>query len=245
VRRLARALGWPCAEIRPSDFLKRGLDNIYVVADEIFTDLMDLSRTVIFFDEMDALVQSRNVPLDVTRQFLTTCMLPKLAELHDQAHSAFFVATNYRATFDEAITRPGRFDLLLFVGPPNWTEKLGKLADMVASTSTGRQLIGDGKAIPQFQDLLKQWAQEAFLAEKLDRFTYDELKTLVDELLKSTAERSSLTAAIEKLDKTTFVSTVQTWSDKYIILRELASPSEKQNENYSNYLVDRSASRRQ
>ena len=54
VRRLAKAVGWPCVEIRPSNFLQRGLDNIYVVADEIFEDLVDLSRTIIFFDEMDA-----------------------------------------------------------------------------------------------------------------------------------------------------------------------------------------------
>ena len=126
VRELARSIGWPCVEIRPSNFLKAGLEHIYESADEIFADLMDLSGTVIFFDEMDALVQSRAAPLDVTRQFLTTSMLPKLAELHDQGRVLFFVATNYRTTFDEAVIRPGRFDLLLFVGPPSWGGEVEK-----------------------------------------------------------------------------------------------------------------------
>lgn len=140
VRTLAQGLGWPCVEVRPSTFLHRGLENIYVVADEIFDDLMDLTGAVIFFDEMDALVQSRDKPLDATQQFLTTSMLPKLAELHDQGRVVFFVATNYRKTFDEAITRAGRFDLLLFVGPPSWGEKLKGLNKMITSTPLGREL---------------------------------------------------------------------------------------------------------
>jgi len=253
VRRLAKAVGWPCVEIRPSNFLQRGLDNIYVVADEIFEDLLDLSRTIIFFDEMDALVQSRTMPLDATRQFLTTCMLPKLAELHDEARSAFFVATNYRATFDEAITRPGRFDLLLFVGPPSWTEKLTKFENMVTSSPAGKKIVGsdDDRAralASELKKVLEQWAKDAVLIEELDRFTYDETKTLLEELLRTsglTTASADVAKAVQNIDKTTFVSLVQNWSEKYIILREVPTSSEKPNDNYTNFVADQSMSRRQ
>jgi SpoVK/Ycf46/Vps4 family AAA+-type ATPase len=62
VRAFAREIGWPYIEITPSHFLRKGLEQIYVQADEVFDDLMDLKGVVILFDEMDALVQSLKPP---------------------------------------------------------------------------------------------------------------------------------------------------------------------------------------
>jgi ATPases of the AAA+ class len=123
-RALAAKLGWPLLLIDPSQFLSKGLENIYSRATEIFRDLQDLSAVVVLFDEMDALVRTRDGGrVDLTSQFLTTSMLPKLASLHDQASLVFLFATNYQADFDLAIKRPGRFDVLLCVGPPPLEQK--------------------------------------------------------------------------------------------------------------------------
>ena len=59
VRAVADRLGWPYVEITPSSFLDQGFERIFVRANEIFRDLMDLYDVVVFFDEMDALVASR------------------------------------------------------------------------------------------------------------------------------------------------------------------------------------------
>jgi SpoVK/Ycf46/Vps4 family AAA+-type ATPase len=249
VRRLATAIGWPCVEIRPSDFLRKGLDNIYVVANEIFEDLLDLSSTVIFFDEMDALVQSRSVPLDVTRQFLTTSMLPKLAGLHDEGRSLFFVATNHRTGFDEAITRPGRFDLLLLIAPPSWSEKLNNLQAIVGDSPRGKKYLKgletDEKAtlIQKLRGKIEQWAAKEHLNEKLDRFTWGETASFLEELLRGQGDESSLEHAIAALDKDRFISLVQTWTEKYIILRDTSASG--QNDTYTNFLLDKAASRLQ
>jgi SpoVK/Ycf46/Vps4 family AAA+-type ATPase len=108
VKAIARRIGWDFVPINPSDFLKRGLPEIYVQSNEIFRDLRDLQHAVVFFDEMDAMVQRRvgqegTPQLDVAQQFLTTSMLPNLADLRGNGKVLFFVATNYRQTFDEAI----------------------------------------------------------------------------------------------------------------------------------------------
>lgn len=254
VRRLATAIGWPCVEIRPSDFLRKGLDNIYVVANEIFDDLLDLSSTVIFFDEMDALVQSRSVPLDVTRQFLTTSMLPKLAGLHDEGRSLFFVATNHRTGFDEAITRPGRFDLLLLIAPPSWGEKLLNLEAIIRESPRGKKYLKPMEAdektaeektklIEKLRGKIEQWATKEHLNEKLDRFTWGETASLLEELLREPEDKQTLADAIKSVDKDRFVSLVQTWTEKYIILRDTSVSG--QNETYTNFLLDKSASRLQ
>lgn len=130
VRAIAEEIRWPLVELNPSHFLRGGLENIYSQADEIFNDLEDLSQSVVFFDEMDALAQRRGEQVDVTRQFLTTSMLPKLSRLHDASRVLFFMATNHLRSFDEAITRPGRFDLLVHVRPPLWSDKVKHLESM-------------------------------------------------------------------------------------------------------------------
>ena len=126
---IADDLGWPLVEITPSDFVKGTLANVYLQADEIFDDLMDLSGVVVFFDEMDALVQTREgeTQLDMASQFLTTSMLPKLTRLHELGRVIFLMATNFQDRFDAAIKRAGRFDLLLCMGPPTVSEKLERL----------------------------------------------------------------------------------------------------------------------
>ena len=52
-------------------------------------------------------------------RMLTTAMLTQLNDLRRQQACIFIVATNRLRSFDAAVTRPGRFDLLLFVGTPN------------------------------------------------------------------------------------------------------------------------------
>ena len=101
VRELARSVGWPCVEIRPSNFLKDGLEHIYESADEIFVDLMDLSRAVIFFDEMDALVQSRTAPLDVTRTIFDDEHVTKAGRtvmIREESYSLSRPTTEQRST---------------------------------------------------------------------------------------------------------------------------------------------------
>jgi hypothetical protein len=147
---IAEYLGWPLVVITPSEFLGKGLEQVHAQVNERFHDLLDLQRAVVFFDEMDALAQTREGddsnanghkgsrilqfveqlqrggrggPLDVTRLLLTTSMLPKLSSLWDQKRVLFLMATNHKQQLDPAITRPSRFDLLLCVPPPSWARK--------------------------------------------------------------------------------------------------------------------------
>ena len=52
-------------------------------------------------------------------RMLTTAMLTQLNDLRRKQSCIFIVATNRLRSFDAAVTRPGRFDMLLFVGTPN------------------------------------------------------------------------------------------------------------------------------
>jgi MoxR-like ATPase len=188
VSQVAKELGWPLIKIDPSHFLKQNLDKIYIQAGEIFTDLMDLAGVVVLFDEMDALVQTREADVyqDTTAQFLTTFMLPKILALHDHGRIIFFMATNFQHKFDQAIKRPGRFDLLLCMGPPSFAAKLNAL-----SKFTGEANPTDNVAAAK---LLSQYADaEPQLRAQLELYTFDEFKSLVRALR---ADHKSLASSL-------------------------------------------------
>ena len=60
---------------------------------------------------------------DMFARFLTTSMLPMLAELYEQRKIIYFVATNHIGYFDEAIKRSRRFDARIFVPAPSYAKK--------------------------------------------------------------------------------------------------------------------------
>ena len=125
VQRVADHLGWPLVVLDPSVFAEEGLPLIATVASRVFSKLLELEDTVIFFDEMEALMHARSDAAGSFEQkFLTTSLLPKLQELADRAACIFFVATNHFETIDRAVQRPGRFDFRLQIMPPSYEEKL-------------------------------------------------------------------------------------------------------------------------
>lgn len=157
---------------------------------------------------MDALAQKREEGIDVTRQFLTTSMLPKLSMLHDEARVLFFMATNHQRNFDEAIKRPGRFDLLICMAPPLWTEKVKKLEKFW----TGTKEKGD---VGFVQARLAEWVPSNHrLAEVLDLFTFSEFKSFLESIRKG----ETLKTAITRTDEAEFNGNVQEWGENYIAL---------------------------
>jgi len=227
---IAEWLGWPLVVITPSEFLSNGLEQIYVRVHEIFEDLMDISAAVILFDEMDALAQTRgNVQLDVTRQLLTTSMLPKLANLWNQGRVIFFMATNHKQQLDPAVTRPGRFDLLLCVGPPPWDKKLAGLAVVLENVHI------DG--LPTIQKVLKSLSKAASTQKQLDMFTVAELRSFLEHLRRRKGS-ANLSSALENLDNREFESIVAQWAKTTIALSRGSALTKE-------YKEDRGASRRQ
>ena len=89
---VAADLHWPLVEIDPSHFLQSSFQNLYVQAENIFEDVMDLCGVVVFLMKWMPWCRSEmpKQPLDTESKFLTTYMLPKLAKLHDRGQIVFF-----------------------------------------------------------------------------------------------------------------------------------------------------------
>jgi len=127
VRATAAAIGWEYVEILASHFVADGLPNVHRQANILFTHLMEIDHVIVFFDEFDELVRHRDGDGDTFGRFLTTAMLPKLAELWKSRRVLFFVATNHIELFDDAVKRNERFDALFFIPPPAYGAKVTEL----------------------------------------------------------------------------------------------------------------------
>ncbi len=132
IRLLADTIGWDYVEIHASHFVAEGLTQVQKTADRIFKQLLELDHGVVLFDEIDELVRERDMEKDAFGRFLTTSMLPKLAELWQARKILYFVATNHINYFDSAIIRSQRFDALTLVSPPSFESKISCLATLLS-----------------------------------------------------------------------------------------------------------------
>jgi hypothetical protein len=132
VKALARSIRWDYVELHASHFVADGLPNVQKTADQIFKRLLELDHSVVLFDEIDELVRAREIEKDAFGRFLTTSMLPKLAELWEARKIMYFVATNHIEFFDPAITRSQRFDAVLFISPPSFELKKRRLEELLS-----------------------------------------------------------------------------------------------------------------
>jgi hypothetical protein len=202
-RSVADAIGWDYVELHASHFVADGLPNVQRTADAIFNKLMQLDRTVILFDEIDELVRARGKEPDAFGRFLTTSMLPKLAELWKARKVIYFVATNDIRLFDPAVTRAQRFDASVHVAPPSFKSKLKRITKVLeassihvkATTFTHQEVE---KALGHAAKLEKKESTPTELPIKyvLGKFLlvrYDQLEELAFAIKKSLPRRTTVT----------------------------------------------------
>ena len=97
---------------------------------------------------------------------LTTAMLTAINDLRRNRKCIFFIATNRLRAFDSAITRPGRFDMQLFVGTPNLDSRVSQFEEKLMSTVDTRSRE---KAVEAFRSFLQVvWSQDVMFMNFLE-----------------------------------------------------------------------------
>ena len=115
---IASRLGWPFVELFPSRLAATGTGGLAASLREAFAELAELDELVLFIDEVEEIATTRTgastAELGVTNELL------KLIPAFRQHDSRLLVcATNAVHSLDSAFLRPGRFDYVIPVGPPD------------------------------------------------------------------------------------------------------------------------------
>ncbi|XP_057738710.1 calmodulin-interacting protein 111 isoform X2 [Arachis stenosperma] len=91
----------------------------------LFAKARTNAPSIVFFDEIDSLAVTRGKESDgvsVSDRVMSQ-LLVELDGLHQRVNVTVIAATNRPDKIDPALLRPGRFDRLLYVGPPNETDR--------------------------------------------------------------------------------------------------------------------------
>ena len=163
---LAERMGWDFVVIDTAAFLADGLTNVASRIRYVFDRLGALSECVILFDEIEEFCLDRETPgLGMESRMLTTAMLTAINDLRRAKKSVFFLATNRLRAFDSAITRPGRFDMQLFVGTPNKVARVIQFEQkLVGIDETAKE-----NAIEAYRNFLEEvWTGDAMFMNYLE-----------------------------------------------------------------------------
>ena len=91
---------------------------------QVFERARQVAPCIIFFDEIDAIASRRGYDINRTTERMLNQMLAEMDGLQDIKGIVVIGATNRPDILDPALLRPGRFDKLIFVGPPDEKARL-------------------------------------------------------------------------------------------------------------------------
>ena len=162
---------------------------------EVFKKARQVSPSIIFFDEIDALAPARGTSGDshvidnVLNQILTE--MDGLEELKDVVVMG---ATNRPDIVDPALLRAGRFDRLVYIGEPTFEDR-----KKIIHIHT-RFMPLEGSALEEIMQLLEGYSEEAIgeLVEKLGKdrvLSIDEVKA---QIIPDVNAKSGITLGIRR-----------------------------------------------
>ena len=117
---IAGRLGWPFIELLPSK-LESGDDSLSAELRLAMTDLLQLDRAVVFIDEFDEIASARE--RNPATKGVVNELLKMIPSFRSTPGHLLVCATNFVAGIDAAVLRPGRFDLVIPIGPPDLTAR--------------------------------------------------------------------------------------------------------------------------
>ncbi|RNL60802.1 GNAT family N-acetyltransferase [Nocardioides marmoriginsengisoli] len=135
-RAIASRLGWPFVEIYPSR-LSSHPHGLAIGLRETFARLDLLERVVVFIDEVEEIVSERSTPAASEpgrgAHGVVNELLKLVPAFRERDSRLLICATNSVRSIDSAFLRPGRFDYIVPVGPPDdvgrraiWTSLVGR-----------------------------------------------------------------------------------------------------------------------
>ena len=130
---VAGRLGWPFVEVFPSQLSGVDAHGRAGALRELFDRLLYLDNVVVFIDEVEDIASARQTRPET--HVIANELLKLIPHFRDGGSRLLVCATNSVRELDHAFTRPGRFDYLVPVGPPDATARAGIWA-RYASTIT-------------------------------------------------------------------------------------------------------------
>ncbi|WP_084960996.1 ATP-binding protein [Thermoactinospora rubra] len=116
-RAIASRLGWPFVELLPSRLADDG--NLAAALRSAFAQIAELERVLVFIDEVEEIAAVRGDRPGSGGHGITNELLKLIPGFRERDERLLVVATNAISSLDPAFLRPGRFDYVVPIGPPD------------------------------------------------------------------------------------------------------------------------------
>lgn len=135
---VASRLAWPFVELFPSRMASDARGGLAAALREAFTELAELAAVLLFIDEVEEIATARTEGAATPGHGVTNELLKLIPGFREHDNRLLICATNSVRSLDPAFLRPGRFDYVIPIGPPDaaartaiWQRYLGPAADSV------------------------------------------------------------------------------------------------------------------
>lgn len=135
---VASRLGWPFVELFPSRLAATGDEGLAASLRSTFADLAELESVLLFIDEVEEIAGTRSGGAHDPGHGVTNELLKLIPGFREHGDRLLICATNSVSSLDSAFLRPGRFDYVIPIGPPDpaaraaiWSRYLGPAAAVV------------------------------------------------------------------------------------------------------------------
>lgn len=121
--KLAEEIGFNFYQIKPSDIQSKWVNASQENIKQLFEEAIKNAPSIIFLDELDALVPNRN---DSGINHMNTSAVNEfLAQMNNIGDDGVFIigATNRPNAIDTAILRAGRLDKIIYIPPPDFNAR--------------------------------------------------------------------------------------------------------------------------
>jgi SpoVK/Ycf46/Vps4 family AAA+-type ATPase len=194
---VAGRLGWPFVEIFPSRLAAEGPHGRAAALQEVFDQVSHLEHVVLFIDEVDEIAGSRSERRDT--EGVVNELLKAIPAFRSHENRLLICATNSVRDLDQAFLRPGRFDFVLPIGPPDPPARhalLERYAQMITAAAIDIAGLVDATDLYTTADieLVARKAAQASFERAVDAGT-DSLATTEDFMTAARAVRPSLSKA--------------------------------------------------
>jgi MoxR-like ATPase len=169
---------WRFLALSPADFARQGSDKIIASAEELFRKLQRVRRCIVLLDEMEEFLRVRGPESSPQNRLITTAFLPLLQETVNKREIILIVATNFVGTIDSAVTRRGRFDLILPLGPPDRASR----RIIIRTALTKREPLSKSQRGPHSPVNLLEANHLELIVTYTMGYTYEEIQDYLSEL---------------------------------------------------------------
>ena len=133
-RAMASRLSWPFVEIFPSRLAAEPGELAQVLHDT-FAMIDDLEKVLVFIDEVEEIASAREGVGKSPVHGVTNELLKIIPAFRQRDTRLLVCATNSVRSLDQAFLRPGRFDYVIPIGPPDAAARAAIWQSFVAQSS--------------------------------------------------------------------------------------------------------------